>query len=75
MYVCTAAVTGGLLLRCSGRMLLLSLCTMHTFFVQLAHHFTNARQAAQVEGAILLVDETAGANFDHLRIIKIKFML
>jgi hypothetical protein len=42
--------------------------------MQLAHHFTNARQAAQVEGAILLVNETAGANFDHLKFIK-KFML
>jgi hypothetical protein len=36
--------------------------------MQLAHHFTYLGQAAEVQGAILLIDQTAGSDLDHLYI-------
>jgi ABC-type hemin transport system ATPase subunit len=33
--------------------------------VQLAHDLADARQAAEIERAVLLIDEAAGADLDH----------
>jgi hypothetical protein len=38
-----------------------------TLCVQVPHYFTDARQAAQVECAILLIDQAACADFDDLQ--------
>jgi hypothetical protein len=38
-----------------------------TLSLQVPHHFTNTREAAQIECAKLLIDQAAGANLDDLQ--------
>jgi len=40
---------------------------LRTFCMKLPHNLTNAGQTAEVEGAILLIDQAAGANLNHLQ--------
>lgn len=43
--------------------------------MKLPYNLTNAGQTAEVEGAILLIDQAAGTNLDHLQSLYLSYKL